>query len=161
LRVFLYTYDEPKHFNISRRFGLLGVRSDDTGIDRKVQRIRREDLVVLRDASRKAAALFLGAGKVVGEVYDQRRDSPFREFIWPDEQFYKKLIYPWRIPVDFKMGPQLERPEVEWSELGALGLLNEKGEILANQQQWGKKLCGNFLDEAEAAKFLTLLSDAL
>lgn len=95
---------------------------------------------------------------VSGPLYDQEEGSPWQTILWHDEQIEKRLIYHYRCAVDFENVPQLSLSRLTWADLDSLNFLNDRGRPILGTQAWGKKLCGNFIQEQkELAKFNELV----
>lgn len=158
MKIFLYTYSVPENFEISQRLGVFGTPVDRAGLAGKVRQLRRGDLIVVRDGT-QSALRFLGHCKVVGDVFDQSRSSPFKELLWNDECVRGHVIYRLRVAVDFEDVPRLSLGQVSWPDLDALHLPGAKGHLLQGRQMWGKKLAGNYLRyTSEIDAFLRLVS---
>ncbi len=147
MRYFLYTYSLQDNFDMSRRAGVFGAPKDHTGLESKFLKLRRGDLIIIRDGRKKQLSFF-GCCKVVGETFDHERFSPFRDFLWPDEQAKQKVIYPLRVAVDFVDVPQLRLQAITWSALDALKFEGIKGLHMEGKPAWAKKFSGNFICEA-------------
>ena len=160
-RLFLYTYETQRNFETSKYLGVFGARSGQAGSNTKVLGLRRGDIIVLRTTENldSGPVRILGCCQVVGEVWDQRDQSPFRHQIWTDEvQSGWDVVYPFRVSVDFSV-PQPTREYFTWEDWGDLGV-RKAGSIatLHTAQEWGAFFKGNYIDgEAEMAKVLGLL----
>jgi len=79
------------------------------------------DLIIIRDGSKNDQLTLFGCCKVTGKGFDQStRHSPYRDFLWADEEKSQKIIYPFRIAVDFETAPKLSRLRIVWTELDNL-----------------------------------------
>lgn len=158
MRFFLYTYATRKNWDESKRTCVFGTWKDRTGLATKVQRLKRGDLIVIRNGECRHELKCFGAGRVFGDVFDQERFSPYRDLLWKDEVEAGKVLYPMRVPVDFKGGPAVQLDRITWASLDGLGFRNAKGVPLKGAQSWAKKFSGNFLDAGqETERFAELI----
>lgn len=157
MQLFLYTYAAPENYDLSKRAGVFGTWKDDTGLATKVHRLAREDLIIIRNG-RCRSLEFFGVGRVVGDIYDQHQFSPYRDLLWKDEVDSGKILYPIRVPVDFKQVPTVNLDRITWKNLDELDFYNAKGIHLKGTQSWAKKFAGNFLNsDREVARFFKLI----
>ena len=159
MRYFLYTYAYPENYTISRQHRVFGTPKDGGDhLATKVERIRRGDIVLIRDGSKKELQFFPYC-VVTGPLYDQEEpNSPWLDLLWHDEKIKQRIIYHLRCEVDFNSVPQLSRSRLTWETLDSLNFINERGKPILGQQAWGKKLSGNFIqDEKELARFNELV----
>jgi len=148
MRYFLCTYSLPDNFDISRRAGVFGAPKDHAELPSKFLKLRRGDLIIIRDGRKKRSLSFFGYCRVVGETFDHDRYSPFKDFLWPDEQAKQKVIYPLRIAVDFVDVPKLRLEAITWPALDALRFEGAKWFHMQGKQACAKKFSGNFIEEA-------------
>jgi hypothetical protein len=159
MRYFLSTYSLGENFDVSRAAGVFGARKDQAGLESKFRKLQRGDLIIIRDGRKKWSLRFFGYCRVVGEVFDQDKSSPFRDFLWPDEEAKQKIIYPLRVAVDFIDVPELQLDGVTWSALDALGFEGTKWFRMEGKRAWAKKLSGNFIEKpTELEAFSKLLN---
>lgn len=160
MRYFLYTYAYPENYEISREHRVFGTpKNSGDHLATKVQRLRRGDIVLIRDGFRNDLRFFPYC-VVTGPLFDQETDtdSSWPKFLWHDEKLKQRVIYHLRCEVDFQNVPQLSRSRLTWDSLDSLRFINERGRPILGQQAWGKKLSGNFIeDEKELAKFNDLV----
>lgn|SRR3989338_7056362 len=156
MRYFLYTYSVfPKdNFEISHRYGVFGATRGN-----KTKDLKRDDIIIIRDGSSlvRDSLVLLGCCRVVGGVFDQKFDTPYRDYLWKDELRDQIISYPLRVPVDFKSVLKI-RHKILWKEIVDLKLKGYYGQDLKGKNQWGKKFSGNFIDkEPEVNAFGKLL----
>lgn len=158
MRYFLYTYAYPENYRISRENRVFGTpKHGGDHLATKVERLRRGDIVIIRDGS-KDALYFFPYCVVAGPLYDQEEGSPWPDILWHDEKIEKRVIYHLRCAVDFENVPQLALSRLTWDDLDSLNFINERGKAILGTQAWGKKLSGNFVqDPKEVAKFNELV----
>ncbi len=160
MRYFLATYISIENFEISKIFGVFGAPKSKAS---KIKELQRGDLVIIRDGRRRRPLAFFGYCKVVGDVWDQDKRSPYRDFLWRDEQDRQKILYPLRVAVDFVDVPQIGLGQITWTRLDSLNLRGTRSLHLKGQQALAKKLDGNFIKEAseiEAFSRLVCLPDS-
>jgi hypothetical protein len=158
MRIFLYTYKSKGNFELSIKAGVFGAWKDRTGLATKIQKLKRGDLIIIRNAASKINLEIFGCGRVVGDVYDQEHFSPYRDLLWNDEINAGKTLYPMRVPVDFKEVPTFINKIIPWKDLDKLKFKNKQGFELIGKQSWAKKFAGNFLEQGqETEHFLGLI----
>ena len=150
MRFFLYSYGDAANFEISKNLGVFGCKKRKGGMETKFKKLRKGDIILLRDSSATPQLKFFGYCKVVGSGLDYDHDSgPFPDFLWKDEKDDRKIIYPLRIKVSFSDVPHLSQLHaISWNDILELGLKNKKGMV------YGKSglvqfFSGNFLSESE------------
>ena len=157
MRLFAYSYGGADNLATTFDLGVFGAPDEGTGLGTKVGALAVGDLLLIR-FSDMPKLRFAPLCRVVGRVFDQRTQSPFRDFLWSDEKKQERIIYPYRCAIERLKEPRIRQNDVLWSELDALGMKNQKGKALQGRQMWGVKLRGNFFVENEAERLLTLLS---
>lgn len=80
MRFFLHSYAIYNNFDITVRSGVFGAKKDKTGLESKIRRLKRGDIIIIRDATQQAFQMF-GYCKVVGDIFDQFAFSPYKDFI--------------------------------------------------------------------------------
>jgi hypothetical protein len=161
MRYFLYTYSLPGNFISSKRAGVFGAPKNHAGLTTKFLKLRRGDLILIRDGNKRRLEFF-GYCEVVGQPFDHDEYSPFKDFLWPDEEAAKKVFYPLRLAVDFVSVPKLKLEVITWSALDALGFEGTNWFRMEGKQAWAKKLTGNFIEaptEVDAFSKLIGLSE--
>lgn len=148
MRYFLYTYASRVNWDTTRRYGVFGTKKDGTGLPTKVGDLEPGDIIIIRNGSKKTLA-FVGCCKVLLKPFDQDIDSPYKDYLWKDEESQHRIIYPLRVPVDCNTVLKLNLSAISWADLDALNFYNQRGNPLKGEQAWGKKLSGNFVQEPE------------
>jgi hypothetical protein len=157
MRFFLYTYAVARNYEISHSFGVVGAKKDGAGLPKKFRQLRHGDIILIRNGVRQTLKFF-GYCCVCGRVLDQSGESPYKNFLWSDEERAQRVIYPLRVAVDFVGVPSLSLEAVTWEALDTLGFNNKRGQKLLGPQAWGKKFMGNFLEsQNETAAFSRLV----
>jgi len=116
MQLFIYTYTDnaTENFKVTKNYGVFGGKKN-------WRWLRRGDLIIIRDGSKNDQLTLFGCCKVTGKGFDQStRHSPYRDFLWADEEKSQKIIYPFRIAVDFETAPKLSRLRIVWTELDNL-----------------------------------------
>jgi hypothetical protein len=158
MRYFLYTYARGDNLDISRKAGVFGAPKDHARLANKFLRLQRGDLILIRDGRKKWTLTFFGYCRVVGPPFDHGDYSPFRDFLWADEQREQRVIYPLRVAVDFEDIPRLCLEAITWQSLDALGFESTRWFRMEGKQAWAKKFCGNFIEKSsEVADFSRLV----
>lgn len=147
MRFFLYTYDKSQNYAISQRAGVFGAKMDATGLGTKIKQLRQGDLILIRNGNAKHSLEFFGYCMVCGKIFDHDSWSPFRDLLWSDEIVSERVIYPFRVVVNFEDIPQLSLDKLTWRSLDELGFYNSRGDQLCGRQAWGKKFMGNFIEK--------------
>jgi hypothetical protein len=158
MRFFLYTYTFSGNYQVSVRAGVFGTKRDRSGLPTKVGRLKRDDLVLIRDGLRPGALKIQGCCRVTGSVFDHSEYSPYRDFLWKDELLFKRVIYPLRVPVDFEDVPELNLEAITWEALDALSFRGSRGQTLKGRDRWANKFKGNFIG---AGQELSMFSELL
>lgn len=158
MRYFLYTYEHSQNYRITREHRVFGTpKHGGDHLATKVERLRRGDIVLIRDGS-KDDLYFFPYCVVSGPLFDQEVESPWPEILWHDEKIERRVIYQLRCAVDFDNVPQLSLSRLTWKDLDSLNFINVRGDPILGTQAWGKKLSGNFIqDEKELASFNKLV----
>ena len=142
MRYFLYTYTYPQNYRVSRERRVFGTpKHGGDHLATKVERLRRGDIVLIRDGS-KDDLYFFPYCVVAGQLYDQDEGSPWQPILWHDETIENRVIYHLRCAVDFENVPQLSVSRLTWSDLDSLNFINERGRPILGTQAWGQKLRG-------------------
>jgi len=113
----------------------------------KFLKLRRGDLIIIRDGRKKRSLSFFGHCRVVGETFNHDRYSPFRDFLWPDEEAKQKVIYPLRVAVDFVDVLKLRLENITRHTLDDLGFEGTKWSRIEGKQTWAKKSSGDFIED--------------
>lgn len=152
MSLFVVTYSNEIHCEVSKKAQLLGFRNENTGTLGSLRRIGRGTRILLRDSSKKNRMTFFGlfeASDCLLEV-----DSSSRR-IWPDERTHDRVIYNLRIPAKFIRDVDRSVPRQVMLRLGWT-----KRYPPYNAYNWSglAKLCsGNFLEEDQEEQLLQLL----
>jgi len=145
MRFFLYTYRYPGNYEVSVKACVFGTKKDHAGLPTKVRKLKRGDIILIRDGLRDKLTVHRCC-RVTGDVFDHDAYSPYRDFLWTDEQLFKKVIYPLRVPVDFKDVPDLNLPALTWAALDALAFRGSRGQPLRGPERWASKFKGNYVE---------------
>jgi len=98
MKIFAYSYADGENLSTSFNLGVFGAPDDDTGLGTKVRQLEIGDLLLIRltdKAYEESGTLqFAPLCRVVGRVFDQRDESPFRDYLWPDEVERSEVLYP-------------------------------------------------------------------
>ena len=160
MRFFLFTYGSRENFQISRNRGVFGCKDARDGLGTKFKRLKEGDVVVIRNSESNGHNLcFFGHCVVTSTPYDHRcaEEPPFEDYLWADEQHQQKLIYPFRVKVDFENPPHLTRLHaITWKNLLSLQWKNKKGNVMG-KLGLPKFLGGNFLSGEQAETFADLV----
>jgi hypothetical protein len=140
-RYFFYQYDNKINFDISVQQSLFGCRDTNDGLPTKFKKLRKGDIIIIRNNSNKNRLIFYGFGEVIGEPYDERNyQNKYPNLIWEDEKIDKKIIYPHRISVNFNSKIQLANlHNLNWVDFENL--------------KWKNKVKGTVLDKVGLASF--------
>lgn len=161
MRLFAHSYADVGNLVTTFQLGVFGARDDQAGLGTKIRALAVGDLLLIRltgpEVPHDGPLKFAPLCRVVGPVFDQRVTSPFRDYLWPDEQMQSAVLYPLRCAIE-QLALPIRNNDVSWSELDSLGLRNQDGEVLLGRQMWGPKLRGNFFTEADSTSVLKCIS---
>jgi hypothetical protein len=157
MRIFAHSYGGLDNLATTFNLGVFGAPDDGTHLGTKVATLSIGDLLLIR-FSNVAELRFAPLCRIARRIFDQRQESPFRDYLWPDEQTKSKILYPFRCAIERLTEPRIRQNDVQWSELDALGLRNQKGDLLLGRQMWGVKLRGNLFVDDDAVRLLAVLS---
>ena len=134
MKLFLYTYTDnaTENFKVTKEYGVFGGK-------KKYWQLRRDDLIIIRDGSKNDQLTLFGCCRVTGEGFDQRH-SPYRDLLWVDEAKLSKIIYPFRIAVDFETAPKLSRFRIPWPGDNLIKYLKSKND-------WRMKFRDSYIKE--------------
>ncbi len=158
MKVFAYSYDDGDNLIESFELGVFGAPDDGTGLGSKVRQLEIGDLLLIRVTDRgiddEGTLRFAPLCRIVGRVFDQRVESPFRDYLWPDEVRISAVLYPFRCAIQ-RLGAV--RQNIMWADLDSLGFKNQKGKPLCGRRMWAAKLRGNVFTQDEARSLSGLL----
>jgi hypothetical protein len=149
-RFFFYQYNNKNNFDISVQQDLFGCRDTQDGLPTKFKKLRKGDIIIIRDNSNKNKLLFYGFGEVIGEPFDQRESQNHYNPIWEDEKKSNNIIYPYRISVNFN--PQVKLANLhslDWGDFEKLKWKNKTRGTLLDKKGLASFFKGNFVEEDE------------
>ena len=144
MKLFLYTYtnNATENFKVTKEYGVFGGK-------KRYWQLCRGDLIIIRDGSKNDQLTLFGCCRVTGQGFDQKR-SPYRDLLWADEEKSGKIIYPFRIAVDFETDQKLSRFRIPWADL------DNRIKYLKNKNDWMMKFRKSFIREDEMKVFSKL-----
>lgn len=144
MKLFLYTYtnNAAENFKITKEYGVFGGK-------KRYWQLHRDDLILIRDGSKNDELTLFGCCRVTGEGFDQR-SSPYRDLLWADEVKSNKVVYPFRIAVDFETAPKLSHLRIPWIKL------ENQTKYLHSKRDWMMKFRDSYIREDELKVFLNL-----
>ena len=150
MRFFLYSYSSQDNYEISREYGVFGCKFTKDGLPTKFEELRPGDIIVIRDSRSRQILKFFGCCLVIGQHYyhGTRGQYPYQDLLWTDEQEAGRIIYPYRIQVDFNALAATDLYSIGWKDLLALGWTNKKGRLF-DKRGFSLFFKGNFVEEGK------------
>lgn len=159
-RIFLYNSAVDGNWEITCEREVVGVPHDATGVDTKIEGLKRGDIVVVHDNTFDWSDFrVFGACVVDGDARIQRlEETPWEDLLWEDEKAKCRLIYPFRFPVQFRTAPAVTRRRFAWRELDSVPAVGVRGQSIHGKAAWAMKWRGNLLcDSAETTAMARVL----
>jgi ssDNA-binding Zn-finger/Zn-ribbon topoisomerase 1 len=148
MRFFLHSYRNSDNFKISKSKNIFGCPDTKDGLPTKFKNLKNGDIVIIRDSSTESLKV-LGCCIVKGTPNDIRHKiQSFSDLLWSDEIKEGKIIYPYRVDVNFDIQLDNNLFQICWDDLLNLNLKNKKGKPY-NRKGIPALFRGNFIEEGE------------
>ena len=132
--IFIFCYDNDDNFERSKKYSIMGFKDGEDALPEKIKYLRQGDIVLIRNSNILDRLVLYGSCLVKTRIYkqDQREKYDYPSLIWFDEIMLGKMIYPFRLPVDFTAISSDNI--IEWDELLKLDLMDSDGELMDKKQ---------------------------